>query len=154
MLIYALLDQFEFSFRAKVIGIQLDSFVTCSRTCKMSSLSRLSRNVRQTLIHGCKSFSIGSGYHGTHYDVIISGGGMVGFAMACSLGKCYLISTLLHKMKAYYSTGKSSYLSNMKFLLVESSKPKKLDLDAGYNIRVCALNPGKISCSMTPRHYH
>jgi len=89
----------------------------------MSSLSRLSRNVRQTLIHGCKSFSIGSGYHGTHYDVIISGGGMVGFAMACSLGK-------------------SSYLSNMKFLLVESSKPKKLDLDAGYNIRVCALNPG------------
>jgi len=54
------------------------------------------------------------------YDVVISGGGMVGFAMACSLGK-------------------SNHFTNKNILLVESSPPVKINADS-YNIRVCALN--------------
>ncbi|KAI9560575.1 hypothetical protein GHT06_011523 [Daphnia sinensis] len=55
-----------------------------------------------------------------HYDIIISGGGMVGFAMACSLGR-------------------NDRLKNKRILLLESSNYKELNLTA-YNLRVCALN--------------
>ncbi|XP_057372852.1 ubiquinone biosynthesis monooxygenase COQ6, mitochondrial-like [Daphnia carinata] len=55
-----------------------------------------------------------------HYDIIISGGGMVGFAMACSLGR-------------------NDRLKNQKILLLESSNYKELNLSE-YNLRVCALN--------------
>jgi len=47
---------------------------------------------------------------------------MIGFAMACSLGK-------------------HEYLADKKILLVESSPPAVFNKDS-YNLRVCALNPG------------
>ncbi|EFX69092.1 hypothetical protein DAPPUDRAFT_217996 [Daphnia pulex] len=61
----------------------------------------------------------------SHYDIIISGGGMVGFAMACRLGR-------------------SDCLANKRILLLESSNKKQLKLDS-YNLRVSALNPGSKS---------
>lgn len=53
-----------------------------------------------SLIHRCTGAAKTFRYNSTaanvkpegHYDIIISGGGMVGFAMACSLGKCDLLS--------------------------------------------------------------
>jgi len=74
----------------------------------------------------CISLKYGSRYYsssslGKHYDVVISGGGMIGFAMACSLGK-------------------NEHLSGKKILLVESSPPAAFKQDS-YNPRVCALNP-------------
>jgi len=78
------------------------------------SISKLS------LKYGNRSYS--SAPLGKHYDVVISGGGMIGFAMACSLGK-------------------HEYLADKKILLVESSPPAVFNKDS-YNLRVCALNPG------------
>jgi len=76
-----------------------------------------------SLKYGSRSYSAIS--VGQHYDVVISGGGMIGFAMACSLGK-------------------NSHLSDKKILLVESSSPAVFKKDP-YNLRVCALNPGSKS---------
>ena len=38
-------------------------------------------------IQGCRSITTHNFNQNKHYDVIVSGGGMVGFAMGCSLGK-------------------------------------------------------------------
>ncbi|KZS06471.1 ubiquinone biosynthesis monooxygenase COQ6, mitochondrial [Daphnia magna] len=67
-----------------------------------------------------RSFRFNHSPAATHYDIIISGGGMVGFAMACSLGR-------------------NSCLKNKRILLLESSNYKELNLTA-YNHRVCSLN--------------
>ncbi|XP_047536938.1 ubiquinone biosynthesis monooxygenase COQ6, mitochondrial [Vanessa atalanta] len=55
------------------------------------------------------------------YDVIIAGGGMVGCALACAMGK-------------------KSLLSNLKVLLLEGSPDKKFKLKPEYSNRVVALN--------------
>ena len=81
---------------------------------------------------------------------------MVGFAMACSLGKLLLQTQVLHIAGTYIKlfflfillisnciltyAGKSDYLKNKKILLLESAtKPKNLNLDS-YSNRVCALS--------------
>lgn len=56
-----------------------------------------------------------------HYDIVISGGGMVGFAMACSLGR-------------------SQRLSDRKILLLEGGPNKTWQLPEEFSNRVCALN--------------
>lgn len=56
-----------------------------------------------------------------HYDIVVSGGGMVGFAMASALGQ-------------------SSRLSDRKIILLEGSPNKKWSLPEEYSNRVCALN--------------
>ncbi|CAK1553898.1 unnamed protein product [Leptosia nina] len=56
------------------------------------------------------------------YDVIIAGGGMVGCALACAMGKYPL-------------------LSKLKVLLLEGSPNKKFELKPEYSNRVVALNP-------------
>jgi hypothetical protein len=38
-------------------------------------------------IQGCRTITTHKLNQNKHYDVIVSGGGMVGFAMGCSLGK-------------------------------------------------------------------
>lgn len=83
-----------------------------------------------------------------HYDIIISGGGMVGFAMACSLGnhrfasvkwqaESMKLKSLIPFLMLY--TGKSDRLMNQKILLLESSSYRELNL-TDYSPRVCALN--------------
>uniref|UniRef100_F7B5Q2 Ubiquinone biosynthesis monooxygenase COQ6, mitochondrial n=1 Tax=Ciona intestinalis TaxID=7719 RepID=F7B5Q2_CIOIN len=63
------------------------------------------------------------------YDVIIAGGGLVGGAMACALGK-------------------SRYLEKKKILMLEGrSKMKEIDLKnppSNYDCRVCAISPGNV----------
>ncbi|KAG0723920.1 Ubiquinone biosynthesis monooxygenase COQ6, mitochondrial [Chionoecetes opilio] len=56
-----------------------------------------------------------------HYDVVISGGGLVGFAAACSLGQ-------------------SQRLSDRKILLLEGAPNKPWQLPGEFSNRVCALN--------------
>ncbi|KAK8383276.1 hypothetical protein O3P69_011626 [Scylla paramamosain] len=56
-----------------------------------------------------------------HYDLVISGGGLVGFAMACSLGH-------------------SQRLSDRKILLLEGAPNKPWQLPELFSNRVCALN--------------
>ncbi|XP_054712640.1 ubiquinone biosynthesis monooxygenase COQ6, mitochondrial-like [Uloborus diversus] len=59
----------------------------------------------------------------TIWDVVISGGGMVGCSMACSLGS-------------------SEILSEKKILLLETSEKTQYNIDPSkYSNRVCALNP-------------
>lgn len=56
---------------------------------KLLLLSKCRWNSRQ-LISASKSYCYGTLAPNTnHYDAIISGGGMVGFAMACSLGNFF-----------------------------------------------------------------
>lgn len=55
------------------------------------------------------------------YDVIITGGGMVGCTLACAMGK-------------------NSLFSNLKILLLEGSTDKKFQLKPEYSNRVVALN--------------
>lgn len=57
----------------------------------------------------------------SHYDVVISGGGMVGFAMACCLGQ-------------------SKRLSDRRILVLEGAPKKDWHLSEEFNNRVCALN--------------
>ncbi|KAK8742789.1 hypothetical protein OTU49_001674 [Cherax quadricarinatus] len=65
----------------------------------------------------------------THYDIVVSGGGMVGFAMACSLGH-------------------SKMLSDRRILLLEGAADKTWSLPEEFSNRVCALN------SHTHRLFH
>ena len=103
-----------------------------------------------SLKYGSRSYSAIS--VGQHYDVVISGGGMIGFAMACSLGMPLKIKDSCWLHKAYnfigyvyeWISGKNSHLSDKKILLVESSSPAVFKKDP-YNLRVCALNPGSKS---------
>ncbi|CAH2094670.1 unnamed protein product [Euphydryas editha] len=55
------------------------------------------------------------------YDVIITGGGIVGSTLACAIGK-------------------NSLFSNLKILLLEGSSDKKFQLKSEYSNRVVALN--------------
>nr|CAH7763763.1 unnamed protein product [Callosobruchus chinensis] len=57
-----------------------------------------------------------------HYDIIISGGGMVGASLACTLGK-------------------NTKLSNKKILLLEAGKEKQYNFSDKYSNRVVSLNP-------------
>ncbi|XP_064105628.1 LOW QUALITY PROTEIN: ubiquinone biosynthesis monooxygenase COQ6, mitochondrial-like [Macrobrachium nipponense] len=61
------------------------------------------------------------GQSDNHYDIVISGGGMVGFAMACCLGQ-------------------SSRLSDRKILLLEGAPKKDWHIPEEFGNRVCALN--------------
>ncbi|XP_068215314.1 ubiquinone biosynthesis monooxygenase COQ6, mitochondrial [Palaemon carinicauda] len=56
-----------------------------------------------------------------YYDIVISGGGMVGFAVACALGQ-------------------SNRLSDRKILLLEGAPKKDWQLPEEFGNRVCALN--------------
>lgn len=96
-----------------------------------------------------RSFRFNHSPAATHYDIIISGGGMVGFAMACSLGNytCVFENDKLNeeRFETLYlllflmSIGRNSCLKNKRILLLESSNYKELNLTA-YNHRVCSLN--------------
>ncbi|CAK8696983.1 unnamed protein product [Clavelina lepadiformis] len=63
------------------------------------------------------------------YDVIIAGGGMIGGAMACALGK-------------------SSYMQGKRILLLEGGQRKSTDILFSppnfYSNRVCAISPGNM----------
>ncbi|WAR19574.1 COQ6-like protein [Mya arenaria] len=61
-----------------------------------------------------------------HADVVISGGGMVGAAMACALGH-------------------ESLLQNKKIVLLEAAPKKKFTLTENYGNRTCTLSPGSIA---------
>ncbi|KAI1720492.1 FAD binding domain-containing protein [Ditylenchus destructor] len=73
-------------------------------------------------LHRCFS----SAHNTSFYDVVIVGGGLVGNAMACSLGK-------------------SPVLKSQKVLLLESGKPKSLGLPpTTYSNRVSAVSPASV----------
>ncbi|VDD81985.1 unnamed protein product [Mesocestoides corti] len=70
--------------------------------------------------------------HKTHYDVVVVGGGMVGFGFAAFAGKysvCY-ISAALHPM-----------LRNRRILLIEENSRKEYVKGPEHNVRVVALTP-------------
>lgn len=69
------------------------------------------------LVRYCSSASKQS----EHYDMVISGGGMIGSTLACTLGK-------------------NTKLSNKRILLLESGKPIKWTTKEKYSNRVSALN--------------
>ncbi|KAK7069589.1 putative ubiquinone biosynthesis monooxygenase, partial [Halocaridina rubra] len=62
-----------------------------------------------------------TGDAGSHFDIVISGGGMVGFAMACAMGQ-------------------SRRLSDRRILLLEGAPKKTWQLPEEFSNRVCALN--------------
>uniref|UniRef100_A0A8C4RBI0 Ubiquinone biosynthesis monooxygenase COQ6, mitochondrial n=1 Tax=Eptatretus burgeri TaxID=7764 RepID=A0A8C4RBI0_EPTBU len=69
------------------------------------------------------------GHHGqpAFYDIIVSGGGLVGSAMACALGY-------------------EPMLADQRILLLEAGKRKHLDkLPGTYSNRVSALSPGSVT---------
>ncbi|XP_023313056.1 ubiquinone biosynthesis monooxygenase COQ6, mitochondrial-like [Anoplophora glabripennis] len=58
-----------------------------------------------------------------HYDIIITGGGMIGTTLACTLGK-------------------NAKLANKHILLLEAGKQKVWSLPEKYSNRVVSINPG------------
>lgn len=90
-------------------------------------------------LHRCFS----SAHNTSFYDVVIVGGGLVGNAMACSLGM-HLLQYI--RVKHYTShLGKSPVLKSQKVLLLESGKPKSLGLPpTTYSNRVSAVSPASV----------
>lgn len=75
------------------------------------------------------------------YDVAIVGGGPVGNAMACALGKQDPGSVDF----AVYFSGHSKWLGDKRVLLLESSQPKRLGSPpVQYSNRVFACSPASI----------
>ncbi|RUS73602.1 hypothetical protein EGW08_018645 [Elysia chlorotica] len=84
---------------------------------------------RQCLVkHICKQFmgTSGAAQHGDFADIVISGGGMVGAAMACALGN-------------------NSLLRDKRIVLLEAGKDTgEFILPEQFSNRTCALNPATV----------
>ena len=89
-----------------------------------------------------KSYYSNSSSTAAFYDAVIVGGGLVGSAMACSIGfipsKTPSFSILL---------GKSARLSTKRILLLDSAKaPVKLEKNANeFSNRVSAVSPNSVN---------
>ncbi|XP_076047851.1 ubiquinone biosynthesis protein COQ6, mitochondrial isoform X3 [Oratosquilla oratoria] len=83
---------------------------------RITAIRKLSISNTRKCVAGRKSSS-----DDTHYDIVIAGGGMVGFAMANAIGQ-------------------SSRMSNHSILMLEGAPNKSWSLPEEYSNRVCALS--------------
>uniref|UniRef100_A0A8C4RAE3 Ubiquinone biosynthesis monooxygenase COQ6, mitochondrial n=1 Tax=Eptatretus burgeri TaxID=7764 RepID=A0A8C4RAE3_EPTBU len=102
----------------------------CRRRVLGQFLPKVKRSVRAcSLSAGSAKENDDDGHHGqpAFYDIIVSGGGLVGSAMACALGY-------------------EPMLADQRILLLEAGKRKHLDkLPGTYSNRVSALSPGSVT---------
>lgn len=76
---------------------------------------------------------------GQLYDIAIVGGGPVGNAMACSIGKLQNFKTFILIL------GHNKWLNDKRVLLLESSQPKRLgSAPEKYSNRVFACSPASV----------
>lgn len=85
-------------------------------------------NISSRIVNTLASRNLNSASYGTDKaDIVISGGGMVGTAMACALGH-------------------ADYLQDKKIILLESAPEKKnFKLSERFSNRTCAISPATVS---------
>ena len=87
------------------------------------------------------------------YDLVVVGGGMVGSALACNVGKLSIVYVLLCHSDCWviswpssFSSGREPSFSHKRVLLLESnpSPPRPITADDAYSNRVSTLSLGSV----------